>query len=196
MATDDEDFASMFAESERDKPRAKRPKVGDVIQGKVITIGREVNNDIVLTDLLVSRHHARLDPTPYGFEVVDLGSSNRTFVNGVPVARAPLLDGDLLTIGRTRFTQRGGTLQAITDEPAAELTVESLSYALPSGVVLTDDVSLQVAGPRLVAVLGPSGAGKSTLFRLLSGDLTPTSGQVRVAGLARSWCSWPVSSRA
>jgi small subunit ribosomal protein S1 len=41
MATDDEDFASMFAESERDKPRAKRPKVGDVIQGKVITIGRE-----------------------------------------------------------------------------------------------------------------------------------------------------------
>lgn len=41
MATDDEDFAAMFAESERDKPRAKRPKIGDVIQGKVITIGKE-----------------------------------------------------------------------------------------------------------------------------------------------------------
>ena len=32
MATDDEDFAAMFAESERDKPKAKRPKVGDVIK--------------------------------------------------------------------------------------------------------------------------------------------------------------------
>jgi small subunit ribosomal protein S1 len=41
MTTDDEDFAAMFAESERDKPRAKRPKIGDVIQGKVITIGKE-----------------------------------------------------------------------------------------------------------------------------------------------------------
>jgi small subunit ribosomal protein S1 len=41
MATDDEDFAAMFAESERGKPRAKRPKIGDVIKGKVITIGKE-----------------------------------------------------------------------------------------------------------------------------------------------------------
>ena len=47
MATDDEDFAAMFAESERDKPRAKRPKIGDVIKGKVITIGK----DAVFVDL-------------------------------------------------------------------------------------------------------------------------------------------------
>lgn len=47
MATDDEDFAAMFAESERDKPRAKRPRIGDVIKGKVITIGK----DAVFVDL-------------------------------------------------------------------------------------------------------------------------------------------------
>jgi small subunit ribosomal protein S1 len=41
MSTDDEDFAAMFAASEKDKPRAKRPKVGDVVRGKVITIGKE-----------------------------------------------------------------------------------------------------------------------------------------------------------
>ena len=41
MATDDEDFAAMFAESERDKPRAKRPKVGDMVKGKIINIGKE-----------------------------------------------------------------------------------------------------------------------------------------------------------
>jgi len=41
MATDDEDFAAMFAESEQNKPRAKRPKVGDMVRGKIITIGKE-----------------------------------------------------------------------------------------------------------------------------------------------------------
>ena len=41
MADDDEDFAAMFAASEQHKPRTKRPKIGDLIQGKVITIGKE-----------------------------------------------------------------------------------------------------------------------------------------------------------
>lgn len=41
MADHDEDFAAMFADSERDKPRAKRPKVGDVVSGKVISIGKD-----------------------------------------------------------------------------------------------------------------------------------------------------------
>src|SRR5690349_12317774 len=41
MATDDEDFAAMFAESEQNKPRARRPKVGDMVSGKIITIGKE-----------------------------------------------------------------------------------------------------------------------------------------------------------
>lgn len=144
-----------------------------------LTIGRDSGNEIVLTDLLVSRRHARLEPTPYGFQVHDLGSSNRTFVNGVPVTSAPLQDGDLLTIGRTRFVQQGGVLRTVADEPAAELVVEQLSYTLPEGPTLTDDVSLRVGGSRLVALLGPSGAGKSTLFRLLSGQLEPTGGHVR-----------------
>jgi small subunit ribosomal protein S1 len=43
----DDNFAAMFAESERDKPRAKRPKIGDVIKGKVITVGK----DAVFVDL-------------------------------------------------------------------------------------------------------------------------------------------------
>jgi small subunit ribosomal protein S1 len=42
MADDDDDFAAMFAESERDKPRgAKRPRVGDMLKGTVINIGKE-----------------------------------------------------------------------------------------------------------------------------------------------------------
>jgi ABC transport system ATP-binding/permease protein len=160
---------------------APRSPVSDtpLPRNRPITIGRDTDNDIVLTDLLVSRHHARLEPTAYGYQVVDLRSSNRTFINGVPVATAPLQEGDLLTVGRTRFVQQGGVLRAVVDEPAAELVIETLSYTVPDGPTLTDNVSLKVAGSRLVALLGPSGAGKSTLFRLVCGELEPTAGQVR-----------------
>ncbi len=41
MPDNDEDFAAMFAESERDKPRAKRPKIGDLVKGKIISISKE-----------------------------------------------------------------------------------------------------------------------------------------------------------
>ncbi len=47
MSTDDEDFAAMFEASERDKPKARRPKVGDLVKGKIITVGK----DAVFVDL-------------------------------------------------------------------------------------------------------------------------------------------------
>lgn len=164
-----------------DAPAAPAPAPPAVVQltGSV-RIGRDVGNDLVLPDLLVSRHHARIDATQYGFHVVDLGSSNKTFVNGVPIARpTPLPDGAMLTVGRTRFIQNQGWLREIREERADELAVEHLSYTLPDGKTLTNNVSLRVAGPNLVAVLGPSGAGKSTLLRLIAGEHEPTAGQVR-----------------
>lgn len=47
MPDQDEDFAAMFAASEKDKPKAKRPKVGDLVKGKIVTIGK----DAVFVDL-------------------------------------------------------------------------------------------------------------------------------------------------
>jgi small subunit ribosomal protein S1 len=42
MADDNEDFAAMFADSEKDKPKGgKRPRVGDMVKGKIVTIGKE-----------------------------------------------------------------------------------------------------------------------------------------------------------
>src|SRR5450432_609856 len=39
--SEDDDFASMFAESEKGAPRAKRPKVGDLVKGSVVSIGKD-----------------------------------------------------------------------------------------------------------------------------------------------------------
>ena len=42
MADDDDDFAAMFAASEKDKPRAaKRPRVGDMVKGKIVSVSKE-----------------------------------------------------------------------------------------------------------------------------------------------------------
>ncbi|MFV0296425.1 MAG: heme ABC transporter ATP-binding protein [Hyphomicrobiaceae bacterium] len=57
---------------------------------------------------------------------------------------------------------------------------DGVSYAV-GGRFLVQDVDLEVTPGRLTVVIGPNGAGKSTLFRLLTGELKPTSGCVAVA---------------
>lgn len=47
---------------------------------------------------------------------------------------------------------------------------------------LLDNLSLTIRNGETVAIVGPNGAGKSTLMRVLSGDLSPTSGSVRLKG--------------
>jgi iron complex transport system ATP-binding protein len=61
------------------------------------------------------------------------------------------------------------------------LTAEHVSLAL-DGVVLVNDVSVQIAPGRVVAIMGPNGAGKTTLLRMLAGDIVPDSGIVTLDG--------------
>lgn len=68
----------------------------------VVTLGRDITNDIVINDPEVSRHHCRLTQGGGGYTVEDLGSTNGTFVNGQRLTGArPLQPGDMLGLGET-----------------------------------------------------------------------------------------------
>ena len=75
-------------------------------QGKETKIGRALDNDIVLEDSSVSRHHAAIESGNGGFRLRDLGSQNGTFVRGERVNDAPLKNGDPVRVGDAAFTFR------------------------------------------------------------------------------------------
>ncbi|MDR3261678.1 MAG: FHA domain-containing protein [Tannerella sp.] len=63
------------------------------------TIGRNNDNDLILTSDSVSRHHARLVFNGAGFEIRDLDSANKVIVNGAFTERAALTNGDIIGLG-------------------------------------------------------------------------------------------------
>jgi chromosome segregation ATPase len=71
--------------------------------GKRTTIGRTPDNDIQVDTTFISRHHAVLLSNPDQCVVEDLNSTNGVMVNGRPVNRQALRDGDLLTVGKSEF---------------------------------------------------------------------------------------------
>jgi len=63
------------------------------------------------------------------------------------------------------------------------LQLEAISKSF-GRVVVADNLSLAVGAGDLVGIVGPNGAGKSSVFGLIAGDLTPSSGEIRFAGMS------------
>lgn len=71
-----------------------------------IAVGRAADNDIVLLDKTVSRHHALISRESCGFVITDLNSTKGTFINGRREASKTLVDGDEILIGTMTFKVR------------------------------------------------------------------------------------------
>lgn len=81
------------------------------ISEAVVTIGRDLDNDIILDDPHVSREHAQLRRRYGQYILYDLDSTGGTRVNGRPVREAPLEVGDVIAFAgvQVRFEQLGAT---------------------------------------------------------------------------------------
>lgn len=73
-----------------------------------VVIGRSLKNAVQLADETVSRQHARLEYEAGSHVIVDLGSTNGTYVNGKRVERRRLSPGDRIVLGRTRLVYQAG----------------------------------------------------------------------------------------
>jgi ABC-type multidrug transport system ATPase subunit len=146
-------------------------------------IGRAIDNDVVIPDVLASRHHAFLTPTPIGTEIRDAHSINGTFVNGIRVGSAVLTDGDVVTIGNVDLVFADGMLVRRQDVATRTggLEVREVDFSI-DGKTLLERVSMTARPGTLTAIIGGSGAGKTTLSRLIAGYATPTSGVVTFEG--------------
>lgn len=147
------------------------------------TIGREVDNDIVVPDLLASRYHARLIPTRRGVQIQDI-SSNGTFVNGQRIKDAYLAENDVVTIANVDMVFTNGTLVRRT-APVAQfggLEVCDINFTIGGNRTLLERVSFSAKPASLTAVIGPSGSGKSTLLNVLVGPMRPDGGSVSFDG--------------
>ena len=74
-----------------------------VRHGSVKTVGRTARADFILDAALVSRLHCRLEAAPDGLHVIDLSSTNGTWVNGKRIGQARLIAGDRLRVGRVEL---------------------------------------------------------------------------------------------
>ncbi|MEU2875525.1 FHA domain-containing protein [Streptomyces sp. NPDC007070] len=150
--------------------------------GRVMRIGRALENDLVVSDLQVSRHHAEFHATPDGrMEIRDLGSHNGTYVNGQPIPKggsATLGPSDIVGVGHSTFRIVGDRLEEFVDTGEVSFSARHLTVTVDGGKQILKDVSFGVPEKSLIAVIGPSGSGKSTLLKALTGYRPADQGEV------------------
>ena len=130
-----------------------------LITNKGLAIGRSSQNDLAVTDLAASRFHCKILPESNGLVLVDLESTNGTFLNGERQSDSQTLkDGDRISIGQQVFRVQVAPPPAETDggvptaRPIMDLPLED-TYVVP----VEENV------PELVIT---SGMGRGTTFSL------------------------------
>ncbi len=150
--------------------------------GRVMRIGRALENELVVSDLQVSRNHAEFHSTPDGrMEIRDLGSHNGTYVNGQPIPKGGtqlLGPSDVVGVGHSTFRIVGDRLEEFVDTGEVSFSARHLTVTVDGGKQILKDVSFGVPEKSLIAVIGPSGSGKSTLLKALTGYRPADQGEV------------------
>lgn len=91
---------------------------------KPMVIGRDNDCEISISDPSVSRHHVRIQPVVGGHCVVDLQSTNGTYINDQPATMSKLKDGDYLRVGNWIFRYlTGGNVESQYHEEIYRLTI-------------------------------------------------------------------------
>ncbi len=90
-------------------------------KGCSLTIGRRRNNDLVIENLAVSGHHAKIDSVGDGFVLIDLQSKNGSFVNEQLITSHWLKSGDVINIGKHSLVFHYGSGEDVPEDADDEI---------------------------------------------------------------------------
>lgn len=149
----------------------------------VLSIGRLTSNDISIDDPTVSRRHAKITYENNQYFIEDLGSRNKTYLNGNEVRRKTKLeDSDIVSISFYTINLLDGFKDLKKQKHSiSAITIEKV---YPNGKVGLQPLSLNIKKSSFIALMGPSGCGKSTLLKCLNGENPATAGEVYIHGLS------------
>src|SRR4051812_13373550 len=132
------------------------------IDGPGVTIGRDTATQLSIPDRLMSRRHCEVEIADGGFVLRDLGSSNGTFVNGIPTRERVLQHGDRIRVGDSVLLfldRQGGHHPGSTGEALTEGAIEDRTTRVPRS--LPPRVNPEPESP--VAIMAEVLAGRVTL---------------------------------
>jgi len=147
-----------------------------------LTIGRNSDNDVVLTHPQVSAHHARLVREGGTYRILDQNSTNHVYVNSQLVTNHLLRLGDEIRIGPYRLLFEGDQLKPYDESNFIRINAQNLRKTGNNNVVLLNNISITIPPRKFVALVGGSGAGKSTLMDALNGLRPAQQGKVLYNG--------------
>lgn len=152
-------------------------------ENRLMKIGRNPDNDIVIPAPTVSQYHAEVEKIGKRYRLRDLRSSNGTFVNGKAISGETWVQpGDAIQIGPYRFVVDENEF-AQFDQSEGGVRVEILGlnkWVNNKKLNILQDISLVFEPKEFVVVVGQSGGGKSTLVDAIAGYRPATHGQVIV----------------
>ncbi len=128
--------------------RGPQPNQIYPLDKSIVTLGRDITNDIVINDPEVSRHHCRLTQGGGGFTIEDLGSTNGTFINGQRLTGArPLSPGDMVGLGETVTLAYESAVMGVPADPRQAATMPGSSIPVDYGARPAPGYSQQPPSP-------------------------------------------------
>jgi transcriptional regulator with GAF, ATPase, and Fis domain len=134
--------------------------------GARMTIGKAPDNDLVLGDDTVSRHHCELVRTGDGIQVKDLGSTNGTKIDGTRVHEATIASGSVLKVGEIEiaFRPAGQRLEVLPSDATEFEGVIGLALSMRTIFGILERIAPTDA---TVLLEGETGTGKDVLARAI-----------------------------
>tara|TARA_B110000858_G_scaffold135140_1_gene153694 strand:+ start:18559 stop:19233 length:675 start_codon:yes stop_codon:yes gene_type:complete len=150
-----------------------------VLDKEIITIGRKDDNDIRIENLAVSGHHAKLLTIFDDSFLEDLDSTNGTYVNGQPITKHPLKNGDVVVIGKHELRYINDSNSASDDDKTVLIRRQPGLNTSP-GTNLNEPIDMPTTdlSTAKLQILNGKGAGKELSLRKPSVKLGKSGAEV------------------